>query len=399
MAAVVDKNRPSPEWIADLRRRFPCETEIDRVLTRKLERRAGPPYAPVSLAQLQAGTESLLKTQLAEPFTVRDCRWLSGGASKLQMAFTLDWHQPGVGAATTPLVLRMEPSEAITETSRLREFQIIKAMEGLVPVPPTYWIDAYGEHLPYPAIVYGFAEGVTKPSASSSGVSGVGTFMPPEIRESLGQQFVDHLALTHAFDWRQADLSAYDRPAAGTQALEWALNHWERVWEEDANEDVPLMRLTMAWLRRNMPPVDHVSVVHGDYRLGNFLYTEADLKISAWLDWELAYLGDRHEDLSWCAKRPFGHLAEDGKTFLIGGFLPMADFVARYEKASGLKVDPKRMQYYDIFNNYKAVAIVLATGYRAPRNGKTHQDVLVSWITGISYPLLDELRTQMAEVL
>lgn len=399
MATTVDKNRPSPEWIAELRRRFPCETEIDRVLTRKLERRAGPPYAPVTLAQLQAGTESLLKTQLADAFTVRDCRWLSGGASKLQMAFTLDWNQPGVGRVSTPLVLRMEPSEAITETSRLREFQIIKALEGVVPVPPTYWIDALGEHLPYPAIVYGFAEGVTKPSASSSGVSGVGTFMPPEIRGSLGQQFVDHLATTHTFDWQQADLTAYDRPAAGTQALEWALNHWERVWEEDANEDVPLMRLTMAWLRRNMPPVDHVSVIHGDYRLGNFLYTEADQKISAWLDWELAYLGDRHEDLSWCAKRPFGHLAEDGKTFLIGGFLSMDDFVARYEKASGLKVDPKRMQYYDIFNNYKAVAIVLATGYRAPRNGKTHQDVLVSWITGISYSLLDELRSQMAEVL
>lgn len=399
MTPALDKNRPSPEWIAELRRRFPCETEIDRVLTRKLERRAGPPYAPVTLAQLQAGTEALLRSQLAEPFTIRDCRWLSGGASKLQMAFTLDWSQPGLGRTSTPLVLRMEPSEAITETSRLREFQIIKALEGVVPVPPTYWIDALGDYLPYPAIVYGFADGVTKPSKSSSGVSGVGTFMPPEIREPLGRQFVDHLARTHTFDWQRAELSAYDRPAAGTQALEWALNHWERVWEEDVHEDVPLMRLTMAWLRRNMPPVDHVSVIHGDYRLGNFLYTEDDLTISAWLDWELACLGDRHEDLSWCAKRQFGHLAEDGKTFLIGGFLPMDDFVARYEQASGLKVDARRLRYYDIFNNYKAVAIVLATGYRAPCNGKTHQDVLVSWITGIAYPLLDELRTQLAEVL
>ncbi len=396
---VVDKNRPSPEWIAELRRRFPCETEIDRVLTRKLERRAGPPYAPVTLAQLQAGTESLLRTQLATPFTVRDCRWLSGGASKLQMAFTLDWTHPGVGRTATPLVLRMEPSEAITETSRLREFQIIKALEGVVPVPPTYWIDALGDHLPYPAIVYGFAEGVTKPSKSSSGVSGVGTFMPPEVREPLGAQFVEHLALTHTFDWRKAELGAYDVAEPGTRALEWALNHWERVWEEDANEDVPLMRLAMAWLRRHMPPVDHVSVVHGDYRLGNFLYTEDDRRISAWLDWELAYFGDRHEDLSWAAKRAFGHLDEDGKTFLVGGFISRQAFYARYEQASGLKVDPKRMQYYDIFNNYKAITIVLATGYRAPRNGKTHQDVLVSWLAGISYPLLEELRTQLAEVL
>jgi len=277
---AVDKDHPTPEWIADLRARFPCEREIDRILTRKLERRAGPPFQPVTLDLLQAGTESLLRSELNDDFRITEARWLSGGASKLQMAFSLHWNVPGKGASTTPMVLRMEPSEAITETSRRREFQLIKAMEGVVPVPPTYWMDPNGEHLPYPAIVYGFAEGVTKPTAGG-GVSGVGTFIPPELRPVLGQQFVDMLAATHTFDWRNADLSAYDQPEPGTQALEWNLNHWERVYEEDINEDVPLMRLAMAWLRRNMPPVDHVSVVHGDYRVGNFLFTEHDHRITA----------------------------------------------------------------------------------------------------------------------
>ena len=89
-----------------------------REAVRTLERRAGPPYAPVTLAQLQAGTESLLRTQLTDAFTVRDCRWLSGGASKLQMAFTLDWHQPGVGAATTPLVLRCGTEDELIGSNR-----------------------------------------------------------------------------------------------------------------------------------------------------------------------------------------------------------------------------------------------------------------------------------------
>lgn len=397
---LVDKNRPSPEWIAQLRARFPCEREIDRVLTRKLERRAGPPYRQLSLDALRDGTEALLRSQLKEPFTITEARWLSGGASKLQMSFVLEWTQPGVGRSSTPMVLRMEPSEAITETSRLREFQLIKAMEGVVPVPPTYWIDAHGEFLPYPAIVYGFAKGVAKPTRSAGGVSGVGTYIPPDMRESLGKDFVEHLATTHAFDWRKADLSAYDQPAAGTtQAVEWHLNHWERIWEEDSNEDVPLMRLAMGWLRRNMPPVDHVSIVHGDYRLGNFLFTEHDNRITAVLDWELGYLGDRHEDLTWAIKAPFGHLHEDGKTFLVGSCMPEAEFLARYERASGLSVNRKTLQYYDILNSYKAVAIVLATGYRAPRNGKTHQDVLVGWLTGIAYPLLEELRQQLQKVL
>ena len=395
----VDKNRPSPDWIEQLRQRFPCEAEIDRILTRKLKRRAGPPYTPVSLETLVQGTQALIAAELKDDFQILDAQWLTGGASKLQMAFKLDWHQPGVGRTATPMVLRMEPSESITETSRLREYQIIKALRGVIPVPPTYWVDAEGHFLPYPGIVYGFAEGVAKPTEATSGVSGVGTQMPPQVRPVLGRQYVEHLARLHTFDWRQADLSAFSQPAAGTQAVEWKINQWERIWEEDANEDVPLMRLAFAWLRQNMPPVDHVSVVHGDYRVGNFLFTEHDLQISSWLDWELSYLGDRHEDLAWATKAIFGHPDESGQTFLVGGLLPRDQFFADYQAASGLAVNADTLRYYDLFSNVKSVVICLATGTRVPRNGKSHQDIVVAWLAGISYLLLEELRTQLQEVL
>ena len=395
----IDKNHPSAAWLSALRERLPCETEVDRVLTRKLTRRAGPAYAPVSLDTLIAGIEALLRSASIGHFSVSDAAWLSGGASKLQMAFTLHWTEPGVGATDSALVLRMEPSESICETSRLREFQIIQALAGQVPLPSAYWVDLHGEFLPYPAIIYGFVKGVAKPTASHSRVTGVGTFMPPGVRPALGAQFAAHLGRIHAFDWRGADLSAFDQPAPGTQAVTWDLNHWERVWEEDANEDVPLMRLAMAWMRANMPPVDHVSVVHGDYRTGNFLFTEHDHQISAWLDWEMAYLGDRHGDLAWASKELLGHLAEDGETFLVGGLLPRAAFFAAYEKSSGLAVIPEVLRFYDIFGTYKIVAICLATGFRAAHNGKTHQDVLVAWLTGISYSLLDDLRAKLGAVL
>ncbi len=395
----VDKNQPSREWIESLRRRFPCEAEIDRVLTRKMQRRAGPPYTSVSLETLVEGTRALIASQVRDNFEISEARWLSGGASKLQMAFMLHWNQPGVGRTATPMVLRMEPAESNVESSRLREFQIIKALDGYLPVPPTYWADADGEYLPYPAIIYGFAEGVAKPTASDNRVSGIGTFIPPALRQPLGSQFVEHLARIHTFDWGKADLPAFDKPAPGTQAIEWKLNHWERVWEEDINEDIPLMRLAMAWLRANMPATDHISVIHGDYRTGNFLFTEHDNRISTWLDWEMSYLGDRHEDLVWSTKTSFGHMAEDGKTSLVGGFMPREEFFAAYEKASGLKVIPASYRYYEIFINFKCAVICLATGCRAPRNGKTHQDILVAWLVGIGYLLVDELRTQLEDVL
>jgi aminoglycoside phosphotransferase (APT) family kinase protein len=181
------------------------------VLTRKMKRRAGPGYTPVSLETLVRGTEALIRSELKDSFQITEASWLSGGASKLQMAFKLDWNQPGVGRTTTPMVLRMEPTESICETSRLREFQLIKAMENLLPVPPAYWVDPEGDFLPYPAIVYGFAKGVTKPSAVSRNVSGVGTYIPPNLRPILGKQFIDHYALIHNFDWANSPhLTAFD---------------------------------------------------------------------------------------------------------------------------------------------------------------------------------------------
>jgi aminoglycoside phosphotransferase (APT) family kinase protein len=390
--SAIDKNRPSPEWISALRRRFPVEREIDHILTRKLERRAGPAFMPLALDVLVKGTESLIRANHGGAFAIRDAKWLSGGASKLQMAFTLEWERPGVGRTRTAMVLRMEPSESIVETSRLREFQLIKAFEGVVPVPPVFWCDADGSHLPYPALVYGFAEGVTKPSAAQSGVSGLGTHLPPELRKRLAPQFVDHLATIHTHDFTKAELSAFDVPAPGTQCAEWGVNWWERVWEEDSDEDVPLVRLAIGWLRSNLPKLDRPSVVHSDYRVGNFLYTEHDTKISAWLDWELGRIGDRHQDLAWTTSQAFGHLDSDGKTFLVCGLMPEAAFLDAYQKASGLSVDPRAVHWHKVYNGLSMAALTLATGYRIARNGKTHQDVLVTWLMGISAMLLAEMR-------
>ena len=171
------------------------------------------------------------------------------------------------------------------------------------------------------------------------------------------------------------------------------------MWEEDSCEDVPLLRLALAWLRQNAPPTEHLSVVHADFRVGNFLFDETSARITAWLDWETAYIGDRHEDLAFSSKRAFGHLDEDGKTFLISGIIARDAFFADYEKASGLSVDRARMRYYDIYCNLRGITILLGTGSRIARMGKTHQDVLVSWLSGLSYPLLAELRQQLGEVL
>jgi aminoglycoside phosphotransferase (APT) family kinase protein len=383
--------------MAALQKNFTLEPAIDRLLIRKLQRRAGAGYNPPTLEQLSQGVNALIAARTGKHYAISNPRWLTGGASKIQMAFSLDWDRPGVGREITPMVLRMEPAESIVETSRLREFQIIKAVEGLVPVPPVFWCDEMGEFLPYPALIYGFAEGVTKPANSTSGVSGAGTTLSDAIRQKLTPQFIDCLAKIHNFDFATADLSAFAKPATGVQCAEWGVDWWERVWEEDGDEEIPLLRLAAAWLRRNMPLLDRPSLVHSDYRLGNFLFTEHDCNITALLDWELGRIGDRHQDLAWTTSKAFATLGSDGKTSLVCSMLPEAEFFAAYEQASGFAINPKTLHWYKVYNNFSLAILIVGSGTRVAKNAKTHQDVLLAWLSGMGYMILDQMRAQIEQ--
>src|SRR3546814_2326614 len=94
---------------------------MDRVLTRKMRLRSGPGYSPISLERLEAGARRLIARNIGEDFTLSRVRWLTGGASKIQVAFDIEWNGPaGDRRQSTPMVLRMEPPESVVETSRGR---------------------------------------------------------------------------------------------------------------------------------------------------------------------------------------------------------------------------------------------------------------------------------------
>lgn len=395
-----DRDRPSVEVIERIRRRFPTEREVDDNLTRKMRRRAGPAFAGASLEAMNGHVSALLKDHIEGDFTVSEQQWLSGGASKIQMAFTLDWDEPGVGRTRMRLVARMEPAESLNSTSRKREFELLKAFAGVIPVPRVYWVDPEGTWFPEPALIYAFAPGTTKPRAALGKVAGIGTNFGAGLRERLKPQFIKHLASIHAFDPARADFKAFDRPTVGrTQSALWQLNRARRIWEEDRGEDLPLLEVAANWLERNLPPLDRVSVVHGDYRSGNFLFDEVSSRITAVLDWERGYLGDRHRDLAWTTAEQYGHWSEDGKTFLASGIAPVTELLERYEAASGLRVDPATLRYYRLFNCYQIVVTALGSSHRVVKLSKTHQDILIAWVEAAGYGAMEELRDEMERTL
>lgn len=391
------RRHPSDAFIDQVRARFPTEREVDIVLTRKMHRRNRPSFQAVSLPTLVDGVMRLIAARLGYPVQVDGARWLSGGASKLQMLFDLHWRgdggEPG-SQAVTRLVLRMEPAASVTESSRRREFEVIRAVEGTVPVPHAYWMDPDAAFLPYPAMVYGFATGTAKPSHDAGKVTGLGQNYGPALRAKLAPEFVDYLARIHNLPIGAPPiLASFDRPIVGSNAsIIRQVNAARRVWEEDRFEEEPVMAVVYKWLIANAPPIDRVSIVHGDYRSGNFLFDEKLGRITAWLDWEGAVLGDRHQDLTYAALPIFQHYAEDGTTILASGMMPQAELFAAYERASGLPVDPQRVTYFGVFNRYLVSVLLLAASTRAARCAATHQDVLINHVSGMGYLALSELR-------
>ncbi|GAA5232970.1 phosphotransferase family protein [Verticiella sediminum] len=393
------RDQPTEDFIAAIRSRFPTEADVDDLLTRKMQRRAGPRYRHVGIEEMVAWTGSMLRDLIEDDVDILEPRWLTGGASKVQMAFTLEVGKPGTPARRERLVVRMDPTEGSNATSRRREAELLRAFEDTLPVPKVYWVDHACRWFPEPAIIYSFLNGVAKPSHNASGrIVGLGTDFGPALREKLAPQFLEHLARIHTADVDTMRFTTMDRPETGTvECARLQLNRARRVWEEDRPEAFPLMDVAANWMQRNLPELDRVSVVHGDFRSGNFLFDEPSGRVTAWLDWERGQLGDRHRDLAWMTQLEKGHFSEDGKVYYVCGLIPLDEFYRRYEDVSGLSVDPDKLAFYRVLNCFQIITTTMATAYRVAKLGKSHQDVLLARLKGIAPLVAGELLELLKE--
>ncbi len=364
------------------------EPAIIAVLERTLRKREQGPYSARSDSQVRSGLERLFAAHGHRDVVVAGLRRLAGGASKEMFCFSL--HH---AALDTPerLVLRMDPLESIIETSRQREAEAINAVRGTVPVPQVRYLDQEGEHLGQSALITSFVEGVTRPSAQGgSGVSGIGTNYGAAV-DSIAPQFLANLIAIHRLDWRAAHLPSFQAPDAyPQQAALWHCNWYERIWLHDALEQIPLASLVRQWLRENAPSCTQWCFVHGDYRMGNFMFDERSGEMTAVLDWELAHIGDFHEDIAYVTQKLFGRVDEQGR-FLCCGLFTREDFLERYQTLSGRSIDARTLHYYEVLNAWKSVVHTFASCLRVAESGNNHQDILLSWLASVGHLVLNEI--------
>jgi aminoglycoside phosphotransferase (APT) family kinase protein len=165
-------------------------------------------------------------------------------------------------------------------------------------------------------------------------------------RESLANDFIDALAALHTFDWRKTPLAGWGTGFTTENAADRQIDFWWDRFQRWALRPHPMAHRAFAWLRRNQPRAPHVAIVHGDYRLGNFL--ERNDRITAILDWELVHLGDPVEDLGWAFLPQYR-----GGTGLVCGLASEEAFLARYEARSGVRVDRAAVHFYIVFSLLK----------------------------------------------
>lgn len=391
------RRHPTEAWISAMQKRYPTEPTVDAALTNRLRKRnQDMHYSSPSVEDVSTRLTAFLARETNGLTRVHNLRRMTGGASKEQFVFELDWVKDGEQRMREPMVLRCEPFASIVETNRRREFELMQFGAKLMPVPPVYWLDDDGSAMGTPAMIAGFVNGVQKPGMTLSNVTGIGIHFPKEYRDTLCPEYVASMASLHKATIGDDELPSFVRPKIGTtEGAEMILNWWARTWAEDLYEEAPISTLTEAWLRNNMPTLDALSVVHGDFRTGNFLFDDAQRRITAVLDWELGYLGDRHGDLGWVLTDLYV-TREDGNPFHCGLFASEDDLIEQYEAAGGLPIDRKTLHWHKLFCTWKQFILSLGCALRASE-GLSHQDVLLTWLAGGGYPISEALRRLLEE--
>jgi aminoglycoside phosphotransferase (APT) family kinase protein len=266
--------------------------------------------------------------------------WTIGPLKRYAVGFS--WITYGFDARSTDdqagqgMILRLGPPYGLfAPYSALPQFAVLKALEGTqVPVPKAYWWSDDTDILGAPFFI---SERVTG-AAPVPWVGAHDAGFEEGYRRGLGEQFVSALACLHTCPWQDKagfEVEGLTRENAAIRQVEF----WEEARTRWALKPFPMLHWALRWLREHLPVAPRLSIVHGDYRLGNFL--EQDARITAILDWELVHLGDPHEDLGWAFLPQYS-----GGTGLVCRLLAKEDFVAQYERQARFTVQPETLHFY-----------------------------------------------------
>lgn len=220
-----------------------------------------------------------------------------------------------------PLYLRGERGDldhgAYPFEHEARVLQVMES-EGL-PVPHIYGI------CPDPKVIV---------MDKMPGRNDLSTAENEEERVSALNDYMDLLADLHAIDPKRFEEIGVEKPQDAEAAAFADMHRWEKTFRAAKNRPEPIIEFFYGWLRRNVP-TDRYEVSCLQVDSAQFLFDQG--KVTAFIDLELACLGDPAADLAGMRGRD---LAEP-----IGDLKPAFE---RYFKKTGKPIPNEVIDYHTI---------------------------------------------------
>ena len=300
---------------------------------------------------MQPITEEGLVAYLQQKFPERKNLRVEGlyrlplGASRETFRFDLV-HDGAIGEQVEKMILRRDPPASNVDSDRNHEYRSYEAIYGHgIPVPKMLLLENDASHF----------DGAISIAEDMRGFHN----SEYQLQEPAWQAKLPHIAAEFyrcmgrlaAVDVAKLDLS-FMKPATVETTASIELESWVAKLDEHSLAPDPICAAAIRHLRRWQPVASKLAMVHGDLRVGNFLYND-DGDLIAVLDWEMAHIGDPLEDLAWSFNRGFCF----GKDDRCGGITDRETAIRHWEEGSGMAVDRKALHWWELFNCIKAQGI------------------------------------------
>lgn len=282
---------------------------------------------------------------------ITEPRRLGGGSSQENWAFDAET-TTAHGPVWSPMLMRREPEGGVVDTERDVEFALLQALGATdLPVAKVYAFDD-GSRLGRNAMVVERVPGLAHRAVLRD-------TDPMRLGEAarlrLASALPELLARVHRIDVQKLRLTEILPSSSDPAAAE--LRHWTAQLDAVELEPQPALRATIAWLQRHIPPPPpRICLIHGDFRPANVLVDNG--RVSALLDWELAHLGDPHDDLGWYTCSVYR------REHFLHGRWDVDDFLRRWSRNAGLEVDRDRLHFWQVMSAFR-LAVIALTGINA----------------------------------
>lgn len=293
-----------------------------------------------SIDELRRGLETFISAAAGGEAQVTGLRPVAGGASRETWSLDVTI-AAGPEAGLHALVVRRDMATMMNPNAlgRAQEFRLLQAAHRAgVLAPRPRWLAA---HAAPPFFLMERVEG------ESIGRRVVRERELADARRRLPEQMARQLALIHQIDPDKEGLEFLQRPRDGlSPALDIAAKMRAALAALDVHD--PLFETALRWLEANAPPCERMTLLHGDFRVGNLIVGPEGLR--AVIDWEFAHVGDPLEDVAWPCVRDWRFGRDELR---VGGVGDLEPYLAAYEQASGRGVDRQAVRYWEIMGNLK----------------------------------------------